>query len=711
MHLRPVLLAVVLALLLSAAPAAAADPEPVQLVRVTLDSRQDLERLQALDLDVSHEVSKDAAEVITYTAAERERISAAGLAFAVEKTDLGAETARVLRGDLLAARAGRTSRALPSGRTTYRTPADYPKDLAALVDSHPGHVRPVSFGTSLENRPIEGIEIAAGTGRPDDGRPVFLLGGVTHAREWPSGEMAIEFATDLARTFAAGTDPRIDALLRRVRVVVVPVFNPDGYAVSRNAADALAAGDDRPSTATAGQAVTDSMAYKRKNCRPTVAGSAGLPCAQRQGSGVDLNRAYGAFWGGAGSSSDPTSQGFRGSAPFTEPETLGLREYGKRNQIQVFISNHTFTAEGRILRQPGFKIPNDEVPDVLPEEPIFVKLGDQMAAATAGISELGYATLGNITGPADDFLFYSQGTIGYTPELRGTNFHTSYARAVVGEYEGTNRGSEGQAAQGGWREAYLDAAEQAGDEADHVVLRGAAPPGRTLRLKRTSRLRTSSDTNGDGTQDVESVFSEEPMDTTIVVPASGRYEWHVNPSTQPLLAEKRAFAFTCEEGGTVLETHTPIVDRGQVLVQDFTCARGAAAAPDATPSTPTGPIATATPRPTATATASPTPTPTAAKRIRVGLRRPNASARRTRRRGFSAYVSVRDGALRSLKIRVTDRRGRTVADARRSSFTRSGKVRFKLRRRPSPGVHRVTLTARDATGAAVRVTRSFRFRR
>jgi len=74
-------------------------------------------------------------------------------------------------------------------------------------------------------------------------------------------------------------------------------------------------------------------------------------------------------------------------------------------------------------------------------------------------------------------------------------------------------------------------------------------------------------------------------------------------------------------------------------------------------------------------------------------------------------VSVRDGSLRALRIRVTDRRGRTVATASRTTLTRSGKVRFKLRRRPRPGVHRVILTANDSNGRTVEVVRSFRFRR
>ena len=46
-------------------------------------------------------------------------------------------------------------------------------------------------------------------------------------------------------------------------------------------------------------------------------------------------------------------------------------------------------------------------------------LGDAMAAATGWTSELGYATLGDITGATEDWNYFAQGTYGYTPEARG----------------------------------------------------------------------------------------------------------------------------------------------------------------------------------------------------------------------------------------------------------------------------------------------------
>ena len=106
------------------------------------------------------------------------------------------------------------------------------RELQALPDTHPGLAREITLPErSVLGEPILGMELAADVNRTDDGRPVYLVLGEHHAREWPSGEVAMEFALDLARGY--GRDARITALLDRERVVVVPIVNPDGFQISR----------------------------------------------------------------------------------------------------------------------------------------------------------------------------------------------------------------------------------------------------------------------------------------------------------------------------------------------------------------------------------------------------------------------------------------------------------------------------------------------
>jgi len=65
---------------------------------------------------------------------------------------------------------------------------------------------------------------------------VFVQLGVHHAREWPSGEHAMEWAYELITKYRRG-DARAKRLLSTTRTIVVPVVNPDGFNASREAGE------------------------------------------------------------------------------------------------------------------------------------------------------------------------------------------------------------------------------------------------------------------------------------------------------------------------------------------------------------------------------------------------------------------------------------------------------------------------------------------
>lgn len=399
--------------------------------------------------------------------------------------------------------------ALPSGRTAYRSLADYSAEIAALAAAHPDRVRRVVLGASVSGRAIEGLEIADGVASTGDGRPVHVELGLTHGNEWPSGEVVMELAHELA----AGTGPRLERLRARTRTVLVPVLNPDGLVLSQTVVD-----------------------DQRKNA-----------------AGVDLNRNFGAFWGGPGASGDPLAATYRGPAPFSEPETQALRAFTSARQVVVINSNHTFGAA--VLHQPGFSsvaAPGLPSGTRLPGTGRFAAVGAGMARA-AGYASAPAFTLAEITGAVEDFNYYNQFALAFTTEIGTAEHHGAYADAVVEQYL---PGADG----GSVRAALLRAGEAAAERSHHALLRGTAPPGSTLRLSRT----VSSPTFSAGAL-------TERFTSSLTVGRRGRFRWHVNPSTRPLaVLAGRTERWTLECGG---ERRRFAIGLGRVRDLALTCAR------------------------------------------------------------------------------------------------------------------------------------------
>jgi PKD repeat protein len=542
-----------------ATPAQLAAPDRISLESVPVSSPGDVARLERLGFDVTHDVSATDAVVAFYSDAERERLAAAGFESDVLIPDLAAKS----RADRRAEDVSVAASTLPSQRDTYRVYDDYVNEINAIATENPEIARKITIGQSIEGRPVTGLEISAEVNREDDGKPVYLNLGEHHAREWPSGEFPMEFAIDLVNGYP--TDPDIEALLDNTRVVIVPIVNPDGFIASRGSA---------PSAGGAPVVVGGFNEFRRKNCRPAPgdAADAALPCSVRPNSGVDLNRNYGYYWGGPGASASPTSESYRGTAPFSEPESQAVHELSSRIHPTVVISNHTFTETGWWLRQPGFQAsffpqaapgyspgcgPLPDLCSITPDEPAMKALGDAMEGATGWPSDLGWE-LGDITGATEDWNYFAQGAYGYTPEARGLDFHSLYADQVVEEYEGDAM-HPGQ----GVREAFLIAGQYAMDPDHHGIISGPAPPGATLHLRKSfTSPRHPNQGAAPGTP--------EELHTTLEVPADGQFTWHVAPSSRPLESPE-TWSMTCVRAGETEEAPAVAVSvgRGENEVVDW----------------------------------------------------------------------------------------------------------------------------------------------
>ncbi len=513
---------------LTSAPAGAAPPEAdvVQLVTVDTPTRADKELLQTLGLDLTEHAGHDYVEVVLHDAADVARLADAGLGYDVRIPDLALRSAQ--NNQVNAEYAAATAESpLPSGRDTYRTLADYTSDIRALAERRPDIAKVITLPhPSLDGRAVRGIEIGRDVQKAEDGRPTFVLLGVHHAREWPSGELAMEFAVDLVDSY--GTDERITRLVDKSRVVVVPVVNVDGFALSRTdgAALDLREADGGGTVSILG---TPGNAYKRKNCRVVdgqdpVDGTCRVTSATSPGGfgiGTDLNRNYGGFWGGPGASDMQADPTYRGSGPFSEPEIQNVRELVSGRQVTTLISNHTFS---NLVLRPNGVHPDTIGPDGTPvgdapDEAGLKSLGAAMTDAN-GYRNIHGWELYDTTGTTEDWSYNATGGYGYTFEIGADEFHPPFPD-VVDEYVGA-----GEHAGEGNREAYLLALENTVDTATHAVLKGRAPAGATLRLRKQFATPTWEGSYRDA------------LDTSMKVGRKGRYTWHVNQSTRPVVADK-----------------------------------------------------------------------------------------------------------------------------------------------------------------------------
>jgi hypothetical protein len=190
-----------------------------------------------------------------------------------------------------------------------------------------------------------------------------------------------------------------------------------------------------------------------------------------------------------------------------------VRELVSGRQVTTLITNHTFS--GLVLRPPGIAAQGST-----PDETVYKALGGSMAGENGYANQYGYE-LYDTTGTTEDWSYWSTGGLGYTFEIGDLGFHPPFAETVA-EWNGTSDDATG----GGNRAAYYHAQENTANAARHSVLAGQAPAGAVLRLKKTFETPTFSG----------STFTD-TLNTTIKVGSNGVFDWHVNPSTRPLVVK------------------------------------------------------------------------------------------------------------------------------------------------------------------------------
>ena len=361
----------------------------------------------------------------------------------------------------------------------------------------------------------------------------------------------MEFINDLL--MHDGTDADATNLLEKGKLLAVPVVNADGYDLSRSLQNE----------------------QKRKNCRITagvIPTLADCTLAANVNRGIDLNRNYLPFWGGPGSSTSATASNTRGEAPGSEPEIAAMIDLLNHNPATVAINNHT--PDQRLLRAPS----SSNEPDILADEAAYQGLLDRLSKNLPGWPAGPWTDVYyEASSTAEQQAYYAYGAFGFTPEATpgfsgAQTFHPPYQN-VIDNYLGTGTRYAGQTMRG----LYYDAFKAATDPSLHSIISGTAPAGAKLTLTKTYSLDTSLTTWPTGTSPQVRVFPN-ALDASITVPASGTFEWHVNPSLRPSQYDatfnQESYTLTCTApNGTVLQTTTVKIARGE-LVNRSLCTQG-----------------------------------------------------------------------------------------------------------------------------------------
>ena len=263
----------------------------------------------------------------------------------------------------------------------YHSYQELEQDLLALQDSYPSLARVFDIGDSLEQRNIYALKISDKVNLDEDEAEVAFL-GCHHAREWISVEVPYLLGKYLVENY--NTCPEIKELVDQSEIWIVPLVNPDGLEYSIHF-----------------------YRYWRKNRRFNGDGTYG----------VDINRNYGYMWGydNTGSSPDPSDDVYRGTSPFSEPETQAIRDFFSMRNFLAMITFHNYSQV--ILYPWGYTYLRTEKNDLFFD--MAADMSELMQSVNGNFYSYGQAgiALYPTNGDTTDWTYGTYGIPSFTVEL------------------------------------------------------------------------------------------------------------------------------------------------------------------------------------------------------------------------------------------------------------------------------------------------------
>lgn len=263
----------------------------------------------------------------------------------------------------------------------FRTLAEIEQELDNITATWPGIAsQKFSIGTSIQGRDIWALRISTTPGVHDPAKAVAWFDAIHHAREPMSGESVLAFGSWLCSNY--GVDDSATRIVETRNVLLIPCVNPDGYEYNR-------------------QTNPNGGGMWRKN--------------RRGGYGVDLNRNYDWEWGSqwGGSSGNTGSEVYRGSAPFSEPETQAIRDLMNQQPPGMSVSAHTYSD---LWIYPWgydtvYTVHNDE----------YREFSERHTEHNGWIYGTSWEVLYTANGVSDDWHYGAHGSFAFTPEIGNGN--------------------------------------------------------------------------------------------------------------------------------------------------------------------------------------------------------------------------------------------------------------------------------------------------
>ncbi len=269
-----------------------------------------------------------------------------------------------------------------SFHTAYRNLTEIDQFLNDMVALNPAIASRSTIGNSLEGRPTWAVRIAGPNAA--NNKSLAIVCGI-HAREWVSPATGLWTIDKLISEY--GTNQQITDLVNGVNWYIVPVMNPDGYQFT----------------------ITTNRLW-RKNRRNNGTSY-----------GVDLNRNFSVGWSApfGGNSTTPSSDTYRGTAAFSEPESVVVRDWvNSIPNLGAFMDIHSYSQ--LVLAPQGY---TTALPARQPEFEFITPEITNAINATNGLTYVGGPTATTIyiaAGTTSDWAYGEKNVYGYGVECRDT---------------------------------------------------------------------------------------------------------------------------------------------------------------------------------------------------------------------------------------------------------------------------------------------------